>query len=311
MTDGSWTSWRPQENNTFHYFTGLSKSTKNVMWLYFFCPNLVVLVGLKIRQRGVAGSGERHDFDPSVHQSFVVQLLEHPPKRKINSIVKKVQKFRISKRLKPGQVVVKRKLSQKAKLSGWSQIWSWGKKLKPSTVTTDAPWWSKSNTPHSNFKENWWECLIFIPDSLHEPWIESLVVILEVNPPSHSLYWGLETKIFSDYTSFKVTGPWNKKQRSFNHWHNRKMSRYEYIFRLVTNILLITLFLYFYLPLVGISHDDASALLVVLSNAHLRHVFRPFDPQRLIDLILLQIIRTWDGWLQDLLDKFWKLHLET
>lgn len=85
----------------------------------------------------------------------------------------------------------------------------------------------------------------------------------------------------------------NRKQPSFNHWHNKKLSRYEYIFKLLTNVLFMTLtvFLYFYLPLVGISHDNASALLVVLSNAHLRHIFRPFDPQHLIDLVLLRIIQ--------------------
>lgn len=41
--------------------------------------NLVVLVGLKVGQGGVAGSGERHDFDTSVNQTLVVQLFEHPP----------------------------------------------------------------------------------------------------------------------------------------------------------------------------------------------------------------------------------------
>lgn len=87
---------------------------------------------------------------------------------------------------------------------------------------------------------------------------------------------------------------WSLKQKPlFNHWCNKKLGRYEYIFRLLTNVLFMTptLFLYFYLPLVGISHDDASALLVVLSNAHLCHIFGPFDPQRLIDLILLRIIQ--------------------
>lgn len=49
----------------------------------FFGPNLVVLVGLKVRQWGAAGSRERHDLEPSVHQSFVIQLLKHPPERKI------------------------------------------------------------------------------------------------------------------------------------------------------------------------------------------------------------------------------------
>lgn len=43
------------------------------------CANLVVLVGLKVGQGGVAGSGERHDFDTSVNQTLVVQLFEHPP----------------------------------------------------------------------------------------------------------------------------------------------------------------------------------------------------------------------------------------
>lgn len=43
-----------------------------------------------------------------------------------------------------------------------------------------------------------------------------------------------------------------------------------------------------HLPLVGVSHDNVSALLVVLSNAHLGHILRPFDPQSLINLILLQ-----------------------
>lgn len=43
--------------------------------------NLVVLVGLKVGQGGVAGSGEGHDFDPAVNQALVVQLLEHPPKQ--------------------------------------------------------------------------------------------------------------------------------------------------------------------------------------------------------------------------------------
>lgn len=43
--------------------------------------NLVVLVGLKVGQGGVAGSGERHDFDPAVNQTLVVQLLEDPPKQ--------------------------------------------------------------------------------------------------------------------------------------------------------------------------------------------------------------------------------------
>lgn len=51
------------------------------------------------------------------------------------------------------------------------------------------------------------------------------------------------------------------------------------------------LFLYLYLPLIGISHDDASALLVILSNAHFCHIFRPFDPQRLINLVLLRIVQ--------------------
>lgn len=41
--------------------------------------DLVVLVGLKVGQGGVAGSGERHDFDTSVHQTLVVELFEHPP----------------------------------------------------------------------------------------------------------------------------------------------------------------------------------------------------------------------------------------
>lgn len=43
--------------------------------------NLVVLVGLKVGQRGVAGGGEGHDFDPAVNQALVVQFLEHPPKQ--------------------------------------------------------------------------------------------------------------------------------------------------------------------------------------------------------------------------------------
>lgn len=45
---------------------------------------------------------------------------------------------------------------------------------------------------------------------------------------------------------------------------------------------------YAHLPLVGVSHDNVSALLVVLGDAHLGHIFRPFDPQSLINLILLQ-----------------------
>lgn len=40
---------------------------------------LVVLVGLKVGQRGVAGGGERHDLHPSVDQALVIQLLEDPP----------------------------------------------------------------------------------------------------------------------------------------------------------------------------------------------------------------------------------------
>lgn len=43
------------------------------------CANLVVLVGLKVRQRGVAGRGERHDFDPLVNQTLVEQFFEYPP----------------------------------------------------------------------------------------------------------------------------------------------------------------------------------------------------------------------------------------
>lgn len=105
-----------------------------MIWLYF-CANLVVLVGLEIRQWSVAGSGEWHDFDPSVHQSFVVQLLEHPPKRKIKCRQRHTsegQKDQIqSKRFRPGQVVGKRKLSQDAKHCGWSQN---------STLTTNALW---------------------------------------------------------------------------------------------------------------------------------------------------------------------------
>lgn len=46
--------------------------------------------------------------------------------------------------------------------------------------------------------------------------------------------------------------------------------------------------MYAHLPLVGVSHHNVSALLVVLSNAHLGHIFRPFDPQCLVNLILLQ-----------------------
>lgn len=88
-------------------------------------------------------------------------------------------------------------------------------------------------------------------------------------------------------------GPWTKNNLHSTIGTTKTLSRYEYTFRLLTNILFmtLTLFLYFYLPLLGISHDDASALLVVLSNAHLRHIFRPFDPQRLINLILLKIIQ--------------------
>lgn len=43
--------------------------------------DLVVLVGLKVGQGGVAGGGEGHDFDPAVNQALVVQFLEHPPKQ--------------------------------------------------------------------------------------------------------------------------------------------------------------------------------------------------------------------------------------
>lgn len=86
---GSW-QWQtgpehPEgQSKTTNFITSLvCPSPQEMLYGWIFHPNLVVLVGLKIRQWGVAGSGERHDFDPSVHQSFVVQLLEHPPKRKI------------------------------------------------------------------------------------------------------------------------------------------------------------------------------------------------------------------------------------
>ena len=46
-------------------------------------------------------------------------------------------------------------------------------------------------------------------------------------------------------------------------------------------------FLNAHLPLVGVSHDNASALLVVLSDAHLGHIVRPLDAQSLVNLILL------------------------
>lgn len=42
-----------------------------------------------------------------------------------------------------------------------------------------------------------------------------------------------------------------------------------------------------HLPLFGISHDNAPALLVVLGDAHLGHIIRSFDPQSLINLVLL------------------------
>lgn len=71
--------------------------------------------------------------------------------------------------------------------------------------------------------------------------------------------------------------------------------RYKSISKILAEILVMlvvmTLFGYLYLPLVGISHDDASALIVVLSNAHLCHVVGAFDAQRLIDLVLLPIIQ--------------------
>lgn len=41
--------------------------------------NLVILMGLKVGQGRVAGGGEGHDFNPSVHQALIIQLLEHPP----------------------------------------------------------------------------------------------------------------------------------------------------------------------------------------------------------------------------------------
>lgn len=123
-----------------------------MIWLYF-CANLVVLVGLEIRQWGVAGSGERHDFDPSVHQSFVVQLLEHPPKRKIKLRQRHTSEGQKdqnqSKGFRPGQAVVKRKLSQDAKRCGWSQN---------STLTTNALWGANPISDalclNTNFMEN-------------------------------------------------------------------------------------------------------------------------------------------------------------
>lgn len=53
-----------------------------------FCANLVVLIGLKVGQGGVAGSGERHNFDTSVHQTLVIQLFKNPPERKKTNILK-------------------------------------------------------------------------------------------------------------------------------------------------------------------------------------------------------------------------------
>lgn len=44
--------------------------------------NLVVLMGLKVWQGSVAGSGERHHFDSTVHHALIIELLEHPPKKK-------------------------------------------------------------------------------------------------------------------------------------------------------------------------------------------------------------------------------------
>lgn len=58
-----------------HFVTSIALDHSRVV----ICANLVVLVGLKVGQGGVAGSGERHDFDPSVNQTLVVQLFEHPP----------------------------------------------------------------------------------------------------------------------------------------------------------------------------------------------------------------------------------------
>lgn len=56
----------------------------------------------------------------------------------------------------------------------------------------------------------------------------------------------------------------------------------------VQKCLVVITFLHAHLPLVSVSHDDASALLVVLGNAHLGNILRSLDPQSLINLILLQ-----------------------
>lgn len=76
MTDGSWTSWRTEIEACSRGCGNLYTSSTPSLG-----TNLVVLVGLKVGQGGVAGSGEGHDFDPAVNQALVVQLLEHPPKQ--------------------------------------------------------------------------------------------------------------------------------------------------------------------------------------------------------------------------------------
>lgn len=88
MTDGSWTSWRQKWNkrqSQFNiyilrvYFVNTTALDHSRCERVLIRANLVVLVGLKVRQGGVAGRGERHDFDPSVNKTLVIQLFENPP----------------------------------------------------------------------------------------------------------------------------------------------------------------------------------------------------------------------------------------
>lgn len=51
---------------------GISKCFRPTCERNGIFADLVVLVGLKIGQGGIAGSGERHDFDTSIHQALVI-----------------------------------------------------------------------------------------------------------------------------------------------------------------------------------------------------------------------------------------------
>ncbi len=89
ITDGSWTSWRQKWNKikSMRCYMQMEHTVvlTSIALEQWRCEravisyNLVVLVGLKVGQGGVAGGGERHDFDTSVNQTLVVQLFEHPP----------------------------------------------------------------------------------------------------------------------------------------------------------------------------------------------------------------------------------------